>query len=265
MQVIKVDNTEERVWRMEILYPSLEDIRSILKSRDISGSLKTLPILKKLFPSKKKGECARVLESALLRCSAKLLLSDRNLTYKVEGFFHPNAIAAIDTKKQLLFMKSGTQISAKLLFSRLSISEADFVQNAIRNHEQKEWQENFDRRFKALEENKKTQQRTEEPIDENQARKLFALVEAMGLGQPVRKAQIFTVFRLYCMKGLSAKRVAEKCRCSKATIINRLKAIERATNTNPKKLQSYSPQFERIEESLSDPRARSISPREMIK
>jgi hypothetical protein len=66
------------------------------------------------------------------------------------------------------------------------------------------------------------------------------------------------VFRLYCMENLSASEVAGRCRCSKATIVNRLRMIQRRTGTRPEKLRAYSRHFESIADSLSDSRARRI-------
>jgi DNA-binding NarL/FixJ family response regulator len=66
------------------------------------------------------------------------------------------------------------------------------------------------------------------------------------------------------MEALSAEQIARKCHCSKATIINRLRTIRRRTGASPDKLRTYSAQFERIENSLADPRARRISRRELV-
>ena len=103
-----------------------------------------------------------------------------------------------------------------------------------------------------------------EPVSEDLARQAFALVKALDGDQGLREAPVFTVFRLYCMEGLSAQKVADKCHCSKATIINRLRMIARKTGRKPDQLRAYSAQFEQIETSLADPRARRIRQKNAI-
>lgn len=98
-----------------------------------------------------------------------------------------------------------------------------------------------------------------ESLQEDDARKLFALVKALdSAGNSARTAPVFTVFRLYCMESLSAEQVASKCHCSKGTVMNRLKVIRRTTGTAPAKLRAYSTQFDVIAASLTDKRARKI-------
>ncbi len=86
----------------------------------------------------------------------------------------------------------------------------------------------------------------------------FALFKALDSQEGLREAPVFTGLRLYYVERLSAERLAKRCRCSKATIINRLRIIHRKTGTNPNQLRAYSSQFESIEKSLSDPRAKRI-------
>jgi DNA-directed RNA polymerase specialized sigma24 family protein len=96
-----------------------------------------------------------------------------------------------------------------------------------------------------------------EPLGDDAARKLFALVSALESGS-ARMAPVLTVFRLYCIEGLSAEQTARKCRCSKTTVIKRLNSIRRKTGTSADMLRAYSPQFERMEEEMSDSRAKKI-------
>jgi len=98
----------------------------------------------------------------------------------------------------------------------------------------------------------------DEKLPADVARQAFALVEKLDMEQGIRKAPVLTVFRLYCIKGMSAEQAARECRCSKATIINRLDMILRKTGVHPDKLRAYSAHFERVEEKVSDSRAREI-------
>jgi hypothetical protein len=97
-----------------------------------------------------------------------------------------------------------------------------------------------------------------EPMPEDVARQAFAMVKALDSEQRLRVAPVYTVFRLYCVENLSASAVARRCRCSKTAIVNRLRMIERRTGAKPDKLRAYSRQFEDIEDSLSDSRAKVI-------
>lgn len=97
-----------------------------------------------------------------------------------------------------------------------------------------------------------------EPLPEDAARQAFALVKALDSETGIRRGSVYTVFRLYCLEGLSAEQVAKRCGCSKGTVINRLRRIERQTGLKPDRLRVHSGQFEAIEESLSDSRARRI-------
>jgi transposase len=83
----------------------------------------------------------------------------------------------------------------------------------------------------------------------------------MEADQPIRKAPTFTVFRLYCIENLSLEQVRKKLQCSRGTITNRLRTIRQKTGTDPAALRAYSAQFTRIEQTLSDPRARRIASR----
>jgi len=95
----------------------------------------------------------------------------------------------------------------------------------------------------------------EEKLPEDAALRAFAVLKSMDTDQPMRKAPVFTVFRLYCMENLSAEQVAKRLHCSKATILNRTAIIREKTGTDPENLRAYSAQFTRIEQSLSDSRA----------
>jgi len=73
-----------------------------------------------------------------------------------------------------------------------------------------------------------------------------------------REAPIKQVFEFYCLKGFSASEVAVKLSCSKTTVMNRLAALAKLADVPAIKLRAYKPLFERMEESLRDPRAKRV-------
>jgi hypothetical protein len=95
-------------------------------------------------------------------------------------------------------------------------------------------------------------------IDENLARHAFALVQQLESERPLPPPTTLAVFRLYCIDALSAAQAARKCHCSKATILNRLALIRKKTGLDPAKLRTLSPHIAKIENEISDPRARHI-------
>ena len=97
-----------------------------------------------------------------------------------------------------------------------------------------------------------------EPVEEDVARRAFAVVKALDAENRAHKAPLLTVFRLYCTEGLSAAAVARKCHCGRTLIFARLRLLHRKLGVDPAQLRRYSPQFERIEESLSNSRARRL-------
>jgi hypothetical protein len=57
---------------------------------------------------------------------------------------------------------------------------------------------------------------------------------------------------------LNASQIATKCGSARSIIYGRLAELRQKLGRDPAELRRYSAHFERIEESLSDPRARSI-------
>lgn len=94
----------------------------------------------------------------------------------------------------------------------------------------------------------------QEPVAETVAAQIFALVEKLDANERLKNPSVLQVFRLYCGRGLAAQAVADKCGCVKATVLNRLKLIRKATGKKPDELRAYSPFFKRVEEAIS-PRA----------
>ena len=97
-----------------------------------------------------------------------------------------------------------------------------------------------------------------EPTGDDVALKLFALVKALESQTRYRKAPVIRVFYLSCVEGLTQGAVAKECRCSLALIKIRLQALEKKLGRKPAALRTYSPEFDRIKDSLSDSRARHI-------
>jgi hypothetical protein len=103
-----------------------------------------------------------------------------------------------------------------------------------------------------------------DPVTDDEARRLFALLRALELESKFHKAPVTRVFILYCLDGKSRDAVARDCNCSPALITLRLKAIKMKLGRKPIELRQFSDQFERIADSLSDSRARRIDRRRAI-
>jgi hypothetical protein len=97
-----------------------------------------------------------------------------------------------------------------------------------------------------------------EPANDNEARRLFALIQQLESENAWRKAPTLQVFRLYCMENLSRNQVARRCGCVPSLITLRLKAIEKKLGRKPSELRQLSSHFEAMENSLSDSRAKEI-------
>jgi len=104
----------------------------------------------------------------------------------------------------------------------------------------------------------------QEPPDENVARQAFALVQRLDTEQPLRPPTLLTVFRLYCVEDLSAGRIARKLRCSKPTILRRLARIRARTGVDPRDLRRLSPHLGKLEDDITDSRAKHIHRKSFI-
>lgn len=69
---------------------------------------------------------------------------------------------------------------------------------------------------------------------------------------------LMTQFRLYCVDGLSAERVARKCRCAKGTVMSRLRFIETVTKTRPEQFRAVSGHLQQVDDDLNASGAREI-------
>jgi len=96
------------------------------------------------------------------------------------------------------------------------------------------------------------------PAPEDVARQVFATLEKLDSQGDWRKAAPSKVLRLYYGKGLSRREVAKRCGCVAGLITLRLQQIEGALKMTRAELLGLSSHLQRIEDSLSDSRARSI-------
>lgn len=103
-----------------------------------------------------------------------------------------------------------------------------------------------------------------EPIDENQARQLFALIEKLESDRRLKNPSVMEVFRLYCIMGKTTDQIVDACKTSKGTVINRLEVIRGATGKNPEDLRAFSPYLQQIEEAITDARAEHIHRKAMV-
>jgi hypothetical protein len=95
-------------------------------------------------------------------------------------------------------------------------------------------------------------------VGEDVARSAFALLQKLELDAPLKAPSVLTVFRLYCVDGLSADRVAQKCRCAKGTVMSRLRFIESVTRTKPEQFRAMSGHLQQIDDDLRESGAREI-------
>jgi hypothetical protein len=104
----------------------------------------------------------------------------------------------------------------------------------------------------------------EEAVPEEVARQAFQLLQQLDSEQTVKPPTVLAVFRLYCKEGLTAEQVARKCRCSKATVINRLRLIREKTKTEPDELRRFATQFGKIEDDIRESKAAYVHRKRLI-
>lgn len=97
-----------------------------------------------------------------------------------------------------------------------------------------------------------------EPVSEEVAQSAFALLQKLELDAPLKAPSVLTVFRLYCVDGHSAERVARKCRCAKGTVMSRLRFIEAVTKTKPEQFRAMSGHLQQVDDDLNASGAREI-------
>ncbi len=102
------------------------------------------------------------------------------------------------------------------------------------------------------------------PVTEDVARSAFALLVKLDAQGKHKPPTPLTVFRFYCVEGLSAGQAAEKCRCSKATVIGRLQFIEAVTHTKAEDFRAMSGHLQQIAEDYDQSGAREIYRRGLV-
>ncbi len=86
----------------------------------------------------------------------------------------------------------------------------------------------------------KMEDREEPAVTMEIGRAAFALLVKLDAQGKQKAPSPLTVFRLYCAEALSADQVAEKCGCSKGTVMNRLHFIQRITKRKPEQFRQIS-------------------------
>jgi len=83
----------------------------------------------------------------------------------------------------------------------------------------------------------------QEAVPDDIARQAVALVKALDAEQAVMKASVYTVFRLYCIDGLTTAQVAKKCGCARSLVFARLKRLRQKLGRNPAAFRQYAAQY----------------------
>jgi hypothetical protein len=95
------------------------------------------------------------------------------------------------------------------------------------------------------------------------AKKAFEMIRKLESERRTKAPSVMSVFRLYCIDGLSPAQVARKCRCSRGTVRNRL-AMIRAKAGSPERLRQISPHLSRVEDELAASGAEKVYRRNLI-
>ena len=139
---IRVDGIEKKVFLAEIVgarppvptqakqppagYLSPVALRAVRASSKKAGAERFS--VKSLAPqAKEKGKQAQILQLALTSCSVRFLEADRALTCQTSCYVSATEVTVIDTKSQILWLRSGSSIPAKISIRRLSDSERIIV------------------------------------------------------------------------------------------------------------------------------------------
>jgi hypothetical protein len=96
------------------------------------------------------------------------------------------------------------------------------------------------------------------------AQAAFALMVKLDARGKQKAPTPLTVFRHYCIEGLSAEQVATKCRCSKGTVMGRLRLIERVTRKKPESFRAMSDHLQRLDDNYTHTGAREVYRRGLV-
>jgi hypothetical protein len=101
-------------------------------------------------------------------------------------------------------------------------------------------------------------------VEEDVARRAFALIQTLDSETGAKPPSLLSVFRLYCIEELSADHIARVHHCSKSTVIGRLNQIRARTGVDPQDLRKVSASLKRIGEEMDDSRAERIYRKKLI-
>jgi hypothetical protein len=97
-----------------------------------------------------------------------------------------------------------------------------------------------------------------EPVSDNEAVRVFALMKALDDGQRNRKAPLGRVFRLLVLEGLSQAATAKQCGCSPGLVSSRAAEIQRRMKRPVTELRALASRLGEMEVATADSRARKI-------
>ena len=95
-----------------------------------------------------------------------------------------------------------------------------------------------------------------EPMNQDEAQRVFALLQLLEDGPKVRKAPLATVFRLLVMGGRSQEKSAVECRCAASLISKRVGVIERIMGQPIEKLRLLATRLVELDTRTRDGRKR---------
>ena len=99
---------------------------------------------------------------------------------------------------------------------------------------------------------------TSEPVSDNEAAQVFALMKSLDAGDRTRKAPLERVFRLLVLEGNSQDAVAVKCQCSAGLVSLRVTEIERRMRRPLEQLRALATKLGSMDMPVDDSRARAI-------
>lgn len=102
------------------------------------------------------------------------------------------------------------------------------------------------------------------PTSAEVAQAAFALMVKLDAKGKQKAPTPLTVFRHYCIEGLSAEQTATKCRCSKGTVMGRLRLIERVTRKKPESFRAMSDHLQRLDDNYTQTGAREVYRRGLV-
>ena len=93
-----------------------------------------------------------------------------------------------------------------------------------------------------------------DPSDEELARRVCSIIDVLDSESRRKSPSLLTIFRLYCVQEMTVEQIARKCKCSKATVSNRLNLLESKTGVPAARLRHISSYFNKFQEDLDSAR-----------